>query len=78
MTKISDTSFVPFILFRHVECMRREGWGSSKVVNNIRAMHDRKIRDALAFVYLDIHLTVCQNSKYTNFMQSTFAWNVCC
>ena len=41
-------------------------------------MGDREIRDVLVFVYLDIHLAVCQNSKYTNLMQSIFIWNVCC
>ena len=43
-----------------------------------QSMCDCKIQDVLVFVYLDIHLTVCQNSKYTNVMQSTFAWIVCC
>ena len=58
--------------------MRQDGWEWSKVINNIHAMCDHKIWDVLVFVYLDIHLTVSQNAKYTNFMPSTFAWNVCC
>ena len=70
--------FIPFTLFMHVECMRRGEWWWSKIVNNIRATRDHEIQDTLVFVYLDIHLAICQNSKYTNFMQSIFTWNVCC
>jgi len=69
--------FILFTLFMHVECLRRGEWWS-KIINNIHTMRGHEIQDVLVFVYLDIHFAICQNSKYTNFMQSIFTWNVCC
>ena len=64
-------------VYPNLQHMRRGEWWS-KIVNNIRATRDHEIQDTLVFVYLDIHLAICQNLKYTNFMQSIFTWNVCC
>ena len=49
----------------HVECIRQGEWWS-KIVNNICVTRDYEIQDMLVFVYLDIHLTICQNPNLCN------------
>ena len=51
----------------HVECMRREEWWWSKIINNICVTSDHEIQDTLVFVYLDIHLAICQKFEVHQF-----------